>query len=308
MNLAKKIQTISLKKDLKKGKSADYLAKTYEMDLLVENVVFMPYRNTCLFQDVASGRLYNAEGKVIGDIAKELDNFIVIQSEAEYGDYDIHSSYALYDDEGKCVIPHGCYMECFKAKDYVVLSMPMADSTHERVMRKGLVDDGATIMESTGKTIVETLENSTAFPKAVFVNDNHIINTSYYSIVPVPIKNQTEPLANNTIWIAQKFNEDGEVAVRMDKRFRLTETYRLPHNAHEEAHLFYEDSETKRVYKLNVDTKERINLRTGQILSLVTLARSRASKRNIAQETITHTSNDSEVEKLEYSIDDSVIL
>ena len=279
MGLLKKLQYRLLERDIAKGKQSEYLADKYPMSMLLEKGVFTRFENTEFYWDGEHKDLYTLSGEYVGEFCSQYsnDNYIVVEDVADYENTDKISSYAIYDKLGKCVVPHGCYPIVYKAKDYIVLTMPMEDETFDRSYRLSSVDDKTKTMPSTGKSMTETLGGSLKYPKPIILTNDGIINLDYESVCPVPVEAFVQPYENNIVWIGQKPSNQ-EVTFKFDKRMYITETYRLPMYTHEYLDLFCTEEGTNYVFLLDMENKKRINLRTGENVNLVNLKRTRLSK------------------------------
>jgi len=280
MGIIKKLQYRLLKRDIRKNKSYSYLANKYPMSMLVEVGEFARYKNSELYYPHFTNSLYSVDGEFLG-YHKSFENgeegkYLVLSRE---NSKTFLTSVAVYDMNGDCVVPHGCYTDVHMAKDYAILSRPMERNyVGERVNREEKETDEAIIMFSTGKTLKETLGGSLVEPKALVVSKDKIINTKYLSVEPLDIPQyNVSTLENNTIWIAQTENKE-EITFKLDKRMHITETYRLPYFSHEEE-IFFAEEKKNAVYFLNTEDKTRINLRTGERVNLLNLKREKLSKK-----------------------------
>ena len=130
----------------------------------------------------------------------------------------------------------------------------------------------------TGKTLKETLGGSLLEPRTLIVSKDKIVYTKYLSVEPLDIPQyNVSQLENNTIWIGQTENKE-EITFKLDKKMRLSETYRLPYFSHEEE-IFFAEEKRNSIYFLNTDDKTRINLRTGERVNLLNLKREKLSKK-----------------------------
>ena len=277
MSLIEKLQNKQLDKAIKKGKDSDYLADKFPMLMLLEKGVFERIEDTYIYKPICCNKLYNVGGVLLGEKVSDdfTGNYIVVKGEGQFENADESISYAVYDREAKCVVPHGCYAAIYKTDDYTVLTMPMEHPVGGRVKRIKKEDDQDVYMPATGK--IYNLE----CPKSLIVAKNRIVNTHYASMVPAPIKEYNEqPLPYNIIWFAQTQNR--AVSVKLDKRLHIIETYSLPYYSYMEPDLFYMNHETNDVYKLNVENQEpkRISLRTGKTVNLITMASQRLLKKD----------------------------
>ena len=282
MGLLYNLQNRMLKRAIKKGKDSDYLADKFPMIMLLENGAFVCVDNSYIYKPVNSNKLYNVGGVLLGEsISDDLTaDYIIVKNESEFENADENTSYAVYDREAKCVVPHGCYATVYQTENYVVLTMPMEDPIGGRVKRIRKEDDEEIYMSATGKTLEGTIYNL-EFPKSLIVSKNKIVNTYYASMVPAPIKEYNEqPLPYNIIWIAQTKNR--AVSVKLDKRLHIIETYSLPYYSYTQPDLFYMNHATNDVYKLNVENQEpkRISLRTGKTVNLITMETQRLLKKD----------------------------
>lgn len=285
MGLIKNIQAILLKRDIEKGLGYRYLADKYPMSLLIEHKVFERFNNTELYKPQNGNELFSIKGDCLGAITPftyktlEESKYIVVVNENGVYENSIESqTYAVYDKSGRCVVPHSCYSLGYEAQDYMVLTMPMECQYGEygreyRIVRS---TDEETVFESTGKSLKETLGGSFNMPRALIIARDRIITTQYLSVEPVDVQEYVEPYDNNIIWIAQKDNNES-VTFKFDKRLFITETYRLPYFASSEL-VFYMDGKTNAVYFIDGEKKVRINLRTGEQVSLLNLKRTKLSK------------------------------
>lgn len=297
MNLLKKLQIKLLQRDIKKEKSNDYLAKKYPMAMLLSNGVFRRFQNTQLYVPKDSNNLYNINGQSLGmyfkpgrqfisDDYNDKNRYIIISNEAKYKNDETTASFAIYDTNGECVVPHGCYPFAYQTDGYVVLSMPMEKQFYGKPERITSEKDDETYMPSTGKSLKETI-GDVKYPRVLIVTNNRIIKTDYTAITPAAETDYfDQPLANNIIWIAQKANNE-EVSLKMDKRFYISETYSLPMFSHQDKELIYKDEENGGVYKIEIHNQipRRINLRTGQMVNLITLKKSNLLKKDRVNET-----------------------
>lgn len=269
MNLLNKLQTKLLERDLLKDKSSDYLAKNYPMSMLLSCGAFERFENSELYRSKKSHVLYNSRGVRLG--VHLAETFPACPTEnvpaCPNGKYIIVSNkekLAVYDREGKCEIIEGVYPNIFLAKDYAILTLQMDEPFISRP--KIYSGDKDCLIEALGGT------------KAVIVTNDEIIQTKYMSICPAPISSYASPFDNDIVWIAQTENKK-EVALKFDKRMYLTETYELPYMSHAVSDLFYEEEGTNHVYKIDTQKMVRINLRTGQVVNLLNLKKSRLSKK-----------------------------
>ena len=277
MNLLNKLQTKLLERDLLKDKSSDYLAKNYPMSMLLGCGAFERFENSELYRSKKSHVLYNSRGDRLG--VSLAETFPACPTETvpacPNGKYIIVSNkekLAVYDKDGKCEVAEGIYPNIFLAKDYVVLTLEMDEPFISRP--KIYSEDKDRLIEALGGT------------KAVIVTNDEIIQTKYMSICPAPISSYCSPFDNDIVWIAQTENKK-EVALKFDKRMYLTETYELPYMSHAVSDLFYEEEGTNHVYKIDTQKMVRINLRTGQVVNLLNLKKSRLSKKErLAQEEV----------------------
>ena len=119
MGIIKKLQYRLLKRDIKKNKSAEYLANKYSMSMLVEVGEFHRYKNTELYTAVYSNALYSVNGECLGILHNfendEESKYLVLTRE---NSKTFLTSVAVYDLNGDCVVPHDCYKDLFMAKDY----------------------------------------------------------------------------------------------------------------------------------------------------------------------------------------------
>lgn len=279
MGLLKKLQIRLLKRDIKKNKSNEYLARNYSMSMLVEAGAFVRYKNSELYCPVDSYEIYNSNSELLGS-PKFLENgenseyLILVREDPKT----FLTSVAVYNLNGEVIVPHDCYKNVYMAKDYAILTMPMEDF-HEgvRVRRSLKPEDETTALPATNKTLKETLGGSLLEPRTLIVSKDKITSTKYLSVEPLDIPQYNKrPLENNTVWIGQTENKE-EITFKFDKRLYLTETYRLPYFSHEDD-VFFADEETNAVYYLNTEDKTRINLRTGEKVSLLNLKRTKLSK------------------------------
>ena len=279
MGLLKKLQYKLLEGDIAKGRPSEYLVDKYPMSMLLEKGVFARFENTEFYWDKDVKDLYTLGGEYVGEVCPQYsnENYIVVEDVAEYLNTEETTSYAIYDRTGKCAVPHGCYTTVFKAKDYVILTMPMQDETFYRAYRPVNDKDEKTVMEATGRSMASTLGGSLVYPKPIVLTKDGIINLDYESVCPVPVKEFAEPYENNMVWIGQKPSNQ-EVAFKFDKRMYITETYRLPMYTHEYLDMFCTEPGTAYVFLLDMENKKRINLRTGENVNLVNLKRTRLSK------------------------------
>ena len=171
MKLLTKLQSRLLKRDIAKGKHSDYLAKSYPMSLLLENGEFERFANTEIFRSKSSHYLYDINGNELGEYISDCHNgkYIIVVGYHEFNKTDSEVSYAVYDREGKCVVPHGCYMNAHVAKDYAILSMPMEAPFADRPQRIQKSGDDEIVMPSTGKTLTQTLGGSLTEPRALII-------------------------------------------------------------------------------------------------------------------------------------------
>lgn len=310
MGIIKKLQYRLLKRDIRKNKSYSYLANKYPMSMLVEVGEFARYKNSELYYPHFTNSLYSVDGEFLG-YHKSFENgeegkYLVLSRE---NSKTFLTSVAVYDMNGDCIVPHGCYTDVHMAKDYAILTRPMERNyVGERVNREERETDEAIIMFSTGKTLKETLGGSLVEPKALVVSKDKIINTKYMSVEPLDIPQyNVSTLENNTIWIAQTENKE-EITFKLDKRMHITETYRLPYFSHEEE-IFFAEEKKNAVYFLNTEDKTRINLRTGERVNLLNLKREKLSKKQRfaepeQQEVISLPENATFEEETEISQDD----
>ena len=283
MGLLRRLQYRLLKRDLKKGRADVYLAKKYPMSILVETNVFMRYNNSELYCPVVSKELYDAKGECLGVLCfnklEEGNYFIVCKSDGKFGNVKDTLSFAVYDSKGKCAVPHNCYSEMFTAKDYAILSLPMDTKYSKgRAFRKEKHQDEEIVMQSTGKSLHDTLGGSYFEPRALIVSKDRIINTEYLSVEPINVdKYDVDELDNNTVWIAQT-QDANAVSFKIDKKLRLTETFVLPYYANENE-IFFVEEDKNAIYFLNTNTATRVNLRTGEQVDLSNLKRQKLSKK-----------------------------
>ena len=289
MRLIRKLQARLLQRDIKKGKTEKYLAETYPMTLLLDAEVFEQLTNTQLFRPKGSTEIYDIKGNYLGlyfrpgmkNESQEIESkYLVVENEGNFENSDVKTSYAIYDKNGKCVVPHNCYTNAFQAEDYVILSMPMEDRYYGKTKRVLEEGDETKVVTSTGKSLAETI-GDIKNPKVLFVAHDKIVVTAYSAIIPAPVETVEMPYNNNIVWIAQKSDKE-EMALKFDKRLYLIETYKLPPFAHQERNLIYKDAKTGNVYKLEVEngTPRRANLRTGQLVNLITFEKSRQTKKD----------------------------
>ena len=278
MKLLTKLQLRLLKRDIAKCKNSDHLAKNYPMSMLLESGEFERFANTELFRSKSSHFLYDISGNSIGEYLPACHNgkYIIVVNHEEF---ETSNSYAIYDRDGKCVVPHGCYMNVHVAKDYAILSMPMEEPFADRPQRIKKAEDDEMVMPSTGKTLAQTLGGSLIEPRALIVTREEVAQTKYLSVCPAPIRSYVAPYDNNIVWIAQTENTK-EVSLKFDKRMYLTETYSFPYLSHSITDLFYEEEGTKHVYKIDTENRRRINLRTGQVVNLLNLRKTRMIKKD----------------------------
>lgn len=268
MNLLNKLQTKLLERDLLKDKSSDYLAKNYPMSMLLGCGAFERLENSEIYRSKKSHVLYNSIGVCLG---VNLAETVPVCPNGKYIIVSNKEKLAVYDREGKCEITEGMYPNIFLAKDYAVLTLQMDEPFISRP--KIYSGDKDCLIEALGGT------------KAVIVTNDEIIQTKYMSICPAPISSYCSPFDNDIVWIAQTENKK-EVALKFDKRMYLTETYELPYMSHTVSDLFYEEEGTNHVYKIDTKKMVRINLRTGQVVNLLNLKKSRLSKKERFAQTI----------------------
>lgn len=282
MSIIKKLQIKLLQKDIAKGKSAEALAKNYPMSLLLQLEVFERFYETKLYKAVNSNEVFDLEGNFIGEyipLTESDSKYYIIKGTGKYisKDHDVKdSSYAIYDTNGDIVVPHGCYTTAYKTKDYMVLTMPMDVMYTERIERIPQETDDQ-VMESTGKTLKDVI-GSTIQPRTLLVTKDRIIKTKYLSVCPSPVEN-AESLANNIVWIAHRGHND-EISLKFDRRMYIIETYSLPYYSYLKKDMFYKDPQTNAVYYLDIEHKTRLNLRTGQRVNLLSLAKTRLAKKD----------------------------
>lgn len=299
MRLFKKMQERLLQRDIDKGKGSQYLAKKYQMALLLEKGAFERFKNTQFYAPKDSTALFKINGEFVGTYFRpgkqfpmaqqeDIKKYVVVLGEASYSKYDkgeTKASFAVYDINAECVIPHGCYMNAYQANNYVVLSMPMDNRYCRKPERIETENDNEMKMPATGKSLKESI-GDTKNPRVLIVKEDEIVKTSYMAIQPAISKSwQDQPLANNIIWIAQKTNRE-EVALKLDKRYYITETYSLPMYSHQDTVHLYEDPENGGVYKIEIKDQipQRVNLRTGQLINLLTLKKSNLLKKDRVNE------------------------
>ena len=280
MGIIKKLQYRLLKRDIRKNKSYSYLANKYPMSMLVEVGEFVRYKNSELYYPHFTNSLYSVDGEFLGYHKSfgngEESKYLVLSRE---NSKTFLTSVAVYDLNGDCVVPHDCYKDLFMAKDYAVVTMPMEKYyAGVRIRRDLKSTDEDVVVSATGKTLKETLGGSLLEPRTLIVSKDKIIYTKYLSVEPLDIPQyNVEVLENNTIWIGQTENKE-EITFKLDKKLRLSETYRLPYFSHEEE-IFFAEEKKNAVYFLNTEDKTRINLRTGERVNLLNLKREKLSKK-----------------------------
>ena len=284
MNLLKKLQTKLLQKDVKNGKNPESLAEKYPMSMLVQNKIFERIENTELYRhNSLVNELYNIEGKLLGNpclFSDDCQYVIVSKNDGEFKNGTGTLSYAVYDKQGNCVVPHNCYSRCYFTEGYAMLSTAMKPSHYmdreERIEQAG---DNCLKMSATGMSLVETLGGSTINPKTLVIASDRIITTNYISVEPLKPYGELEVYPRNTVWISQN-EKNEEITFKFNKNLKLLETYRLPMYSHN-IELFFIDSNTGAVYLLDTENKRRINLRTGDYINLLNLRRAHLSKKEI---------------------------
>ncbi|MBR1987569.1 MAG: hypothetical protein IKA36_00875, partial [Clostridia bacterium] len=301
MKLFNKLQEKLLQRDLKNDKPVEYMVKKYPVSLLVEKGVLKRYKDTAFYcADTHSGvlklaqyynmrALYTIGGEMIGEelyrshayLTKDDNNqskYIIVAGHANFGNTNDTKSYAVYEKDGNCVVPHGCYQEIYMTDSYTILSLP------ERKYGKG----NAYIFRKSDDQDerYQKILGNTICPQALIVGDEKIVTTKYSSIFSIrENKNSyTDEYVTNTIWFGQCDNICTK-SLKIDKRLAVKETYKLP--IYIDKNMIFFDEETKAMYYFTKGpSPKRVNLRNGEEVDLLSLKKIEKTKETMSMKTL----------------------
>lgn len=293
MKLFNKLQEKLLQRDLNKNKTVGELVKKYPVSLLVEKGVLKRYKDTAFYcADTKSGvltyyqytmyedgttPLYTMSGEKIGKeilqtreyITKQegAPKYMIIQGFAKFENTERETSYAIYDKNGECVVPHGCYQKLMITDRYSVLSMPSRT-----------IDQCVTRISNDQDEKYQKVLGNVNRPRALILGENKIVTTKYSTIFAVRNLREwdTNEYAQNRVWFAQLDNNCTK-SIKIDKRLAVKETYTLPEYI--DIDKIYFDEDTNAVYYFT-DGKnpKRVNLRNGDEVDLLSLKKIEKAK------------------------------
>ena len=293
MKLFNKLQEKLLQRDLNKNKTVGELVKKYPVSLLVEKGVLKRYKDTAFYcADTKSGvltyyqytmyedgttPLYTMSGEKIGKEVLQTKEYItkqegapkymIIQGFAKFENTESEISYAIYDKNGECVVPHGCYQKLMITDRYSVLSMPSRT-----------IDQCVTRISNDQDEKYQKVLGNVNRPRALILGENKIVTTKYSTIFAVRNLREwdTNEYAQNRVWFAQLDNNCTK-SIKIDKRLAVKETYTLPEYI--DIDKIYFDEDTNAVYYFT-DGKnpKRVNLRNGDEVDLLSLKKIEKAK------------------------------
>lgn len=291
MKLFKRLQEKLLQRDLNKNKTVGELVKKYPVSLLVEKNVLKRYKDTAFYcADIESGvldycqytistQLYTISGENIGKEVLQTKEYItkqegapkymIIRGFAKFENTERESSYAVYDRNGECVIPHGCYQEAFMTENYTILSMPEKEEGKDPVCR---------ISNDQDEKYMQILGNHIS-PYALIVGENKIITTKYARIFPIRENrfSDTNEYPTNAIWLAQQ-GLVGAKALKIDKKLSIRETFKFADNYVDRKNFFFDENSNAVYYLNNKNGTTRVNLRNGDEVDLLSLKKIEKTK------------------------------
>lgn len=287
MKIFEKISNRILDREIAKGKSLDFFIKKYTITRLEGKKLLTKFENTCFYvpdvkSKVLAGRVYNPkalytkEGEYIGNYVfrdkgflpeneNDYSKYVIVEGKAEFQHTNETTSYAVYDKDGKCIIPQGCYQTVYATQDYILLSMKPETKFETMALRIPSDQD-----ESCIKLIGDVIN-----PRVLIINKETFKRTDFLAIAPAPTYyyngNGVADYENKTIWIANKGLRT--VSCRIDKSGRIRETAKLDRvNLNGEKSFYFDDNENAVYYiDMHGNRPRRTNLKTGEVIDLVTL-------------------------------------